>query len=225
MRRNPKWLCLIFAALVSAVLVGCAAPSASFNLRVQNIDPRFSAVALAGGGDIAVLPFMTSRGPIVGGDFGTDEIYDMLKKLRPDLKFVPREVFERSFPPRFDRRRLTNFYGWIFDGVADSVASMDSLWGFVEQQYLLVFAIADGAVVHGLNDSYYKHVRVTCEVWCRRTRRAVWQSSCMGVSDDSRMEERDLLAESVRRIIEAIPAASPTTTGNPAPRLNTGERR
>jgi hypothetical protein len=209
----PAGITLIFPLVI---LTGCGASRVSYDVKTLYSNPRFSPIALSSG-DIAVLPLLTSRGPVKEGEFDASMIAGMLWRLRPDLSFVTHEEFESAFPPRFNRRWLAEFYDKVFIEEVHAVGSMDSLWSFVRQPYILVYALRDGAVIRNMDESLFKHVSVTCEIWSRDGRMVMWRSACKGVTDDMYVEDSKILAESIRLLAEAIPAAAPTTTGKPMP--------
>ncbi|MCL2219160.1 MAG: hypothetical protein FWC23_04415 [Chitinispirillia bacterium] len=199
----PALVCL---ALLAAI-AGCGY-RVSYNVRVIYADPLFSARALTNV-DIAVLPFLTVNGPFSEGPLETGVMLKGLKSQRPDLRFVSHEKFEEVFPPRFNRRWIADFYGGLFRQEVLTVKNMDSLWVHVEQPYLLVYSLRDGAEIINVDQSFFKHVTVICEIWSRDGREVVWRASYKGVSDDSRMTDGELLSESVKALVRNIPPTAP----------------
>jgi len=193
--------------VVIAGLAGCSR-RVSYNVRELYSDARFSARALSSN-DIAVLPLLTSRGAVTEGPLEAGNIVKRLRALRPDLRFVSYENFENSFPPRFDKRQITDFYGKLFREEVLSVKNMDSLWAHVDHPFILVYALRDGAQILNTDGSVFMHVTVVCELWSREWRAVVWRASCKGVSDDGKTPDGELLAESMRILAEAIPATAP----------------
>jgi hypothetical protein len=198
-------VCLSLACLI---LTGCAPRRVSYNVWPLYIDPHFSARALSNN-DIAVLPLLTSEGPITEGGPEGEELLKRLRTLRPDLRLVSHTVFENGFPPRFDRREISEFYDRLFREDVLAIKGMDALWEGIEQPYLLVYTLKDGAVIKNMDESVFKHVSVTCEIWNRDGRGVVWRASARGVSDDRRVSDREILVETMRRLAEAIPAFAP----------------
>jgi hypothetical protein len=86
---------------------------------------------------------------------------------------------------------------------------MDSLWEFVRQPYILACSLRDGAVIRNMDESYFKHVGLTCEIWSREGRGVVWRARGRGVSDDRRVRDGELIAESMRYLADEIPATVP----------------
>jgi len=198
-------LCLIF--IITAFLPACA-PRVSYNVRTLYTDPFFTSRTLSNA-EIAVLPLLTSRGALADGALEAGSMAKRLRSLRPDLRFVSNDKFEDAFPPRFDRRFLADFHGKLFRQEVLSVKNMDSLWVHVAQPYILVYALVDGADIRNVDESRFRHVTLTCEIWCREGREVVWRATVKGVSDDRRMVDRELLAASMRFLAESIPASSP----------------
>ena len=60
-----------------------------------------------------------------------------------------------------------------------------------------------------MDQSFFKHVTVICEIWSRDGREVVWRASYKGVSDDSRMTDGELLSESVKALVRNIPPTAP----------------
>jgi len=188
-------------------LSGCSG-RVSYNVTQSYIDPYFSG-RLLNNAQVAVLPFLTPRGGIVDGGLESERMARKLRTLRPDMVFVSYIDFENAFPARFDRRMLQEFYGKLYDDDILGVKAMDSLWEYIAQPYLLVYALRAGALISNVDRSVFKHASVVCELWSREERAVVWRASCMGVSDDRGVPDGELMAEGMRRLAEAIPPTLP----------------
>jgi hypothetical protein len=200
----PVVLCLV---LVVVFFAGCGY-RVSYNVRTVYADPLFSARSLSNA-DMAVLPLLTPRGALTEGPLEAGRMVKRLRSLRPDLRFVSYEEFEKAFPPRFDRRRISDFYGGLFRQEVLSIKNMDSLWVHIAQPFILVYALQDGAEIRNIDGSRFKHVTVSCEIWSREGREVVWRATVKGVSDDGRMADSELLAASMRFLAESIPVTAP----------------
>ncbi|MDR2578395.1 MAG: hypothetical protein LBC70_06250 [Chitinispirillales bacterium] len=198
----------MFTLLAGLTLAGCALRRVSYNVSIQFTDPRFSPRMLSNR-EMAVLPLLTAGGPVTEGRLEARKMVKRLRSLRPDLTFVSYRAFENGFPPRFDKREINVFYEHLFSGDMLAVKSMDSLWAFVRQPYLLVYTLKDGARIQNMDESHFKHVSVVCEIWSRDGRGVVWRASVRGVSDDRRVLDSEILAESMRRLVRSIPAVAP----------------
>jgi hypothetical protein len=104
---------------------------------------------------------------------------------------------------------LPELYDKLYREDILGVRAMDALWESLAEPYILVYALRDGAVISNLDESVFKHASVVCELWSRDQRAVVWRAACKGVSDDKRMAESGMMAESMRRLAEAIPATLP----------------
>jgi hypothetical protein len=202
----------VVAAVVASLmpitaLAGCSG-RVSYNVTTLYVDQYFSARNL-NNARIAVLPFLTPQGGLVEGAFEPERMVRKLRALRPDLLFVSYLEFEKGFPARFDRRLLPELYDKLYREDILGVRAMDALWESVAQPYVLVYALRGGAVINNLDESVFKHASVVCELWSRDQRAVVWRAACKGVSDDKRMAESGIMAESMRRLAEAIPATAP----------------
>jgi len=195
-----------FAALVLA-LSGCSG-RVSYNVTQSYIDPYFSGRAL-NNAKVAVLPFLTSQGPAADGELSPETVVKKLRSLRSDMDFVPFTAFEAAFPAQVDRRIVPEFYGKLYDEDVLGVKAMDSLWAYVAQPYLLVYALRGGAFVRNVDRSVFKHAGMVCELWSRDERAVVWRAWCTGVSDDRGVPDGALVAEGMRRLAEAIPPTLP----------------
>jgi len=203
----PAVFAFLCITLIVMFLSGCA-PRVSYSVRTLYTDPNLSPRALSNA-DIAVLPLLTSRGPLSEGPLGSGVLVRKLRDLRPDLRFVSYEEFDGAFPPRFNRRGIADFYGKLFRQEVLSVKNMDSLWVHVAQPYILVYTLWDGADIKNVDESIFKHVTLICELWRRDGREVVWRASVKGVSDDGRMADGELLASSMRFLAESIPFSAP----------------
>jgi len=208
--KTRRILSVAFIAVVSvlsAALSGCAG-RLSFNVTQNYIDPYFSGRAL-NSAKVAVLPFLTPHGGVVDGELESERMAKRLRALRPDMVFVSYKEFENGFPARFDRRRISEFYVKLYEEDILAVKAMDSLWDYVAQPYLLVYALRGGASINNLDNSTFKHAGVVCELWSREERAVVWRASCVGVSDDRGIPDGVLMAEGMQRLAEAIPPTLP----------------
>lgn len=193
--------------LTAAMLLGCFR-RVSYNVTQSHIDPYFSP-RLLNNAEVAVLPFLTPRGGVVDGALESERMVKRLRAVRPDMIFVSYSEFENGFPAHFDRRIVPEFYGKLYDEDVLGVKAMDSLWEYVVQPYLLVYALRAGALINNLDRSRFKHASVVCELWSRDERAVVWRASCTGVSDDRGVPDGELMAEGMRRLVEAIPPTAP----------------
>ena len=206
--RAPVFLAFFIFLTGLFYFSGCVSPRVSYTVRTLHTDLRFSGRMLSNN-DIAVLPFLTARGVMTDGEFEAEAVVRRLQALRSDLRFVSYEVFENGFPIRFDRSSIAEFYGRVFRDEVLAVKGMDNLWKGAGQPFFLVFALKDGAVVRNLDGSVFKRVNVTCEIWSRERREAVWQAGCTAVSDDTRVADSEMITDCMRRLVRAIPIAAP----------------
>jgi len=209
---NRGSVCAVAAAVIATVSVSSALPGCSgrvsYNVTQSYLDPYFSERQL-NHARVAVLPFLTPQGVSAGGDLEPKRVAVKLRALRPDMEFVPFVDFENALPAHIDRRIVPEFYVKLYEGDVLGVKAMDSLWEYVAQPYLLVYALRAGALIKNVDNSVFKHASVVCELWSRDERAVVWRASCTGVSDDRNIPDDELMAEGMRRLAEAIPPTLP----------------
>ena len=211
--KNRKFTRAVAVAAALSALASLAALSGcygrvSYNVTQSYIDPYFSG-RLLNNAQVAVLPFLTPHGGVVDGNLESERMAKKLRALRPDMVFVSYNEFENAFPARFDRRMISELYTKLYDEDVLGVKAMDSLWQHVAQPYLLVYALRAGAYINNVDKSLFKHASVVCELWSREERAVVWRASCMGVSDDRKVPDDELMAEGMQRLAEAIPPTLP----------------
>jgi len=187
--------------------LGCT-PRVSFSVRTLYTDPWFSGRNLSNAA-IAVLPLLSAKGAITAEELESEKMAVMIQNLRTDLKFYSYGEFEGGFPPRFDKREIAKFYEAAFAEDILAVKGMDSIWQHVRQPYIMVFSLIDGASIRNMDDSVFKQVSVRCDLWSRDSREVVWRSMCKAVSDDGRIEDSRLIAESMRLLTGEIPQTMP----------------
>jgi len=197
------------ALLFSIAALACfaCAPRASYHVSTLYFDDFLSARAL-GSAEVAVLPVISSTGALTEGVLAADAMVKRFKPRRPDLVFVPYDAFENGFPPRH-RNNVADLYKRIYNSEILAIKAMDTLWASVRQEYILAFTLRDGAVIHNLDGSVFSHVSVMAELWNSGGREVVWRAQCRGVSDDRAMTDSELIAETMRSLVEAIPATAP----------------
>jgi len=210
MQVYPRILRYIAVIIVMAglALFGCSG-RVSYNVTQSYIDPYFSGRAL-NNAKVAVMPFLTQHGRLAEGELDPNAVVKKLRLIRPDMAFVSFAEFEGAFPAHVDRKRiLPEFYGKLYDEDVLGVKAMDSLWEYVAQPYLLVYALRAGALINNVDKSMFKHARLVGELWSREERAVIWRASCMGVSDDKGVPDGRLMAEGMRYLAEAIPPTVP----------------
>jgi hypothetical protein len=207
--RNRRFRYIACVVVMAAMaLCGCS-KRVSYNVTQNYIDPYFSGRALSNA-EVAVLPFLTARGVMADGELEPDVVVRKLRVIRQDMAFVSFVEFENAFPAHVDRKRiLPEFYGKLYDEDVIGVKAMDSLWEYVAQPYLLVYALRAGALINNVDKSMFKHARLVCELWSREERAVIWRASCMGVSDDKGVPDGELMAEGMRHLAGAIPPTMP----------------
>ncbi|GBU22607.1 hypothetical protein R80B4_02517 [Fibrobacteres bacterium R8-0-B4] len=205
--KDRRYLYVAVIVVMAAALSGCSR-RVSYNVTQSYIDPYFSERKL-NHAQVAVLPFLTQQGAVVDDDLEPGRVVKKLRAIRPDMEFVSFVGFENSLPAQVDRRIVPEFYGKLYEGDVLGVQALDSLWAYVAQPYLLVYALRMGAFINNTDRSLFKHASLVGELWSREERAVVWRASCMGVSEDRGVSDGKLMAEGMRHIAGAIPPTGP----------------
>jgi len=200
-------LCVSFMTFIFMGLTGCA-PRILYKEKTLYTDPGFTGRMLSGH-SVALLPVLGPKGPLQFEEDELDEALDMLRKARPDLKLIPTYEFETDFAFPANEPLLYRFYNLLFKEEMLVIKSNDSIWGRVKQDYLLVYSVREGMAVRNLDKSVYKKFSIECELWSVKKRAVVWRAQSSGASDDKRTNEKMMLGQSMRRLVNLIPAVQP----------------
>jgi len=199
-----------FCALLMA-LVFCAGgcvPRVSYTVKTLYTDPQFTGRMLSGF-QVALLPLLSSGGRVEFEELEEQELFEMFRAARPDIRFVSTYDFETDFSFKTGEPALSNFYSLFFNEEALVLKNADSLWNSVRQQYLLVYSIKSGMSVRNMDRSVYRQFVIECELWSVEHRAIVWKARCQGVSDDKRKSDKRMLAQSMKHLAQMIPAVQP----------------
>jgi len=204
---DGMWKKILCCAATALVCLSCT-PRVSYSVRTTYIDAWFSGRNLSNAA-IALLPVQSAKGAVVTEELESEKMVVMFQKMRRDLQFASSDEFESGFPAQVGKAEIAEFYRAAFSEDILSVKSMDSIWKYVRQPYILVFSLAGGASVNGMDGGVFKQVSVRGDLWSRDGREVVWRSVCKGVSDDRTVDDSRLIAESVQQLAEALPKARP----------------
>lgn len=203
----PALLCVSFITFMVIGATGCA-PKVFYTDKMLYTDPMFTGRMLSGH-SVALLPVLGSKGPLQFEEDELDEVLEMLRKARSDLRFVPTYEFETDFTFPNNEPLLFRFYNLLFREEILTIKSNDSIWNLVKQDYLLVYSLREGMSVRNLDKSVYKRFSIECELWSVKQRAVVWSAQSGGVSDDKRVNEKMMLSHSMRRLALMIPVVQP----------------
>jgi len=199
--------CALFMTFTFMNAAGCA-PKVLYTDKTLYTDPGFTGRMLSGH-SVALLPVLGSKGPLQFEEDELDEVLEILSKARPDLKLIPTYGFETDFAFPNNEPLLFRFYHLLFKEEILTIKSHDSIWNRVKQDYLLVYSLRGGMSVRNLDKSVYKQFSIECELWSVRERAIVWRAQSSGASDDKRANEKRMLSESMKRLVNLIPAVQP----------------
>ncbi|MFP4163064.1 MAG: hypothetical protein ACLFVE_03705 [Chitinispirillaceae bacterium] len=194
------------------VLLGLGVLSCLHNMKLQvkNLytDPQFTARRLSNV-KIAVLPLLSAQGPVRAEELKPRSILELVRKTRPGIDWSGTDEFELSFKNMGGLSKLKSFYSLIFEGNVLALNGADSLWNAVEHSLLLTFRLKSGATVRSFDIGQKKQFDIECELWDSAKREVLWRSVCHGESSDGQVADSRLLVETMRRLVEEIPAVQP----------------
>jgi hypothetical protein len=110
---------------------------------------------------------------------------------------------------RFSGSTLDMFVNQLYIGNISMLQTSDSIWGFINADYMITIRLNSGHTVHTFNRETHKKIVLEGELWdCKKAEVAV-RIIVNGICISSSITDDNFIVDGVKEIVREFPLSSP----------------
>jgi hypothetical protein len=155
------------------------------------------------------MPLLKANGIDTVGPLTDTSLMKTVSEIRKDLLFKPFRQYLTKMQSQFSEKTLDTFMKELYAGDISMLQTSDSIWGYINGDYLISIRLNRGHTVHTFNRETHKKIVLEGELWdCKKAEVAV-RIIVNGICISSSVTDGNFIVDGVKEIIREFPLSSP----------------